>query len=82
DSKDAQKWIEMLLKAKEANKWLDNRRVAIAIEMLKEEQYELINLKQENKKVETYASKFKKLANRVDAGGIPNAFKLLLKLNC
>ncbi|CAG8742235.1 10047_t:CDS:1, partial [Funneliformis mosseae] len=39
-------------------------------------QYELMNLKQGNEKVETYASRFKKLANRVDAGGIPDAFKI------
>src|SRR3954454_758483 len=34
-----------------------------------------MNLKQGNEKGETYASKFKKLANRVNAGGIPDAFK-------
>ncbi|CAI2199064.1 14893_t:CDS:1, partial [Funneliformis geosporum] len=38
-------------------------------------QYELMNLKQGRDKVETYASRFKKLASRVDAGGIPDAFK-------
>ncbi|CAG8624523.1 8669_t:CDS:1, partial [Funneliformis mosseae] len=30
DSKDAQEWIEIFLKAKEANEWSDNRKVAIA----------------------------------------------------
>ena len=116
DSEDAQEWIEMFLRAKEANGWPDNRRIAIAAGMLREEaadwynlvsgtinrwdgdanagfrerflarfssqeklhrwQYELMNLKQGNEKVETYASKFKKLANRVGAGGIPDAFKV------
>ncbi|CAI2191433.1 1510_t:CDS:1, partial [Funneliformis geosporum] len=32
-------------------------------------------------KVETYASRFKKLANRVDARGIPDAFKVRMFLN-
>ncbi|CAG8708776.1 14417_t:CDS:1, partial [Funneliformis mosseae] len=121
DSEDAQEWIEMFLKVKETNGWPDNRRVAIATEMLKKEaadwynlvnttinrwdrdantgfrerflacfssqeklhrwQYELMNLKQINKKVETYASRFKKLANRVDAGGIPDAFKVRMFLS-
>ncbi|CAG8716854.1 1323_t:CDS:1, partial [Funneliformis mosseae] len=31
--------------------------------------------------VETYASRFKKLANRVDAGGIPDAFKIRIFLS-
>ncbi|CAG8732160.1 12998_t:CDS:2, partial [Funneliformis mosseae] len=79
DSEDAQEWIKMFLRVKEANRWLNNRRVAIATGMLREEAADwynlLMNLKQENKKVETYASRFKKLANRVDAGGIPDAFK-------
>ncbi|CAG8676409.1 11934_t:CDS:2 [Funneliformis mosseae] len=59
----------MFLKAKEANRWPDNRRVAIATEMLRKEAADWYNLK---------------LANRVDARGILNAFKmsLLLKLNC
>ncbi|CAG8486813.1 2346_t:CDS:2 [Funneliformis mosseae] len=37
DSKDAQKWIEIFLRAKDVNRWLDNRRVTIATGMLKEE---------------------------------------------
>ena len=111
----------MFLRAKEANGWLDNRRVAITARMLREEaadwynlvsgtinrwdgdantgfrerflarfssqeklhrwQYKLMNLKQGNEKVETYASKFKKLANRVGAGGIPDAFKVRIFLS-
>ncbi|CAG8750480.1 15454_t:CDS:1, partial [Funneliformis mosseae] len=52
-----------------------------SVEELHRWQYELMNLKQGNEKVETYASRFKKLANRVDAGGIPNAFKVRMFLS-
>ncbi|CAG8752838.1 4544_t:CDS:2, partial [Funneliformis mosseae] len=69
-SEDAQKWIKIFLKAKEANGWSNNRRVAITAGMLRKKQLT------GNKKVETYASKFKKLANRVDVGVIPDIFKV------
>jgi hypothetical protein len=44
DSEDAQEWIEMFLRAKEANGWPDNRRVAIAAGMLREEAADWYNL--------------------------------------
>ncbi|CAG8613381.1 933_t:CDS:2 [Funneliformis mosseae] len=34
----------MFLRAKEANEWLDNRRIAIAIEILREEAADWYNL--------------------------------------
>ncbi|CAG8710099.1 9601_t:CDS:2, partial [Funneliformis mosseae] len=60
---------------KEANGWPNNRRVAIAAGMLREEAADWYNLD------ETYASRFKKLANRINAGGIPEAFKVRMFLS-
>ncbi|CAG8735251.1 16016_t:CDS:1, partial [Funneliformis mosseae] len=44
DSENAQEWIEMFLRVKEANGWPDNRRVAIAAGMLREEAADWYNL--------------------------------------
>ena len=44
DSEDTQEWIEMFLRVKEANGWSDNRRVAIAAGMLREEAADWYNL--------------------------------------
>ncbi|CAG8697489.1 14620_t:CDS:1, partial [Funneliformis mosseae] len=44
DSEDTQKWIEIFLRAKKANGWPDNRRVAIAAGMLREEAANWYNL--------------------------------------
>ncbi|CAG8609727.1 3077_t:CDS:2, partial [Funneliformis mosseae] len=41
---DAQEWIEIFLRAKEANRWPDNRRIAIAAGILREEAADWYNL--------------------------------------
>ncbi|CAI2201971.1 2295_t:CDS:2, partial [Funneliformis geosporum] len=80
-----------------ANGWPDNRRVVIAAGMLRDEAadwYNLINgdidrwdghanTRFRERFLARFSSqeKFKKLASRVDAGGIPEAFKVRMFLN-
>ncbi|CAG8523169.1 4787_t:CDS:2, partial [Funneliformis mosseae] len=55
-SEDAQEWIEIFLRVKEANGWPDNRRVAISARMLKEEAADWYNLLASQKSSESTES--------------------------